>query len=117
MTMPSTIGFEFGQIVLVCFPFTDLSSTKQRPAVVISNVEYNQKRPDLILIAVTSQIRTSASFGEMIITNWQSAGLLKPSAVKPIIFTANKSIIKKPIGRLSSNDQQILKTAINIIIG
>jgi mRNA interferase MazF len=115
--MPNTTGFEFGQIVLVCFPFTDLSSTKQRPAVVVSSTGYNQARPDLILMAITSQIRPKTTFGETIITDWQIAGLLKPSVIKPIVFTAEKSIIKKSLGKLSNNDQLVLRAVIDSVIG
>ncbi len=50
--------FEFGDIVLVPFPFTDQSATKKRPAVVISSHTYNSERPDLIIMAVTSQGQT-----------------------------------------------------------
>ncbi len=49
--------FEFGDIILVPFPFTDQSATKKRPAVVISSAIYNTERPDLIIMAVTSQTK------------------------------------------------------------
>ena len=48
-------GYEFGDIVLVPFPLTDQSTTKRRPAVVISSQAYHRQRPDLIIMAVTSQ--------------------------------------------------------------
>jgi mRNA-degrading endonuclease toxin of MazEF toxin-antitoxin module len=48
--------FEFGDIVLVPFPFTDQTTTKKRPAVIISAEDYNRKSPDLIIMAITSQI-------------------------------------------------------------
>ena len=49
--------FEFGDVLLVPFPFTDQSATKKRPAVVISSEPYNTERPDLIIMAITSQLR------------------------------------------------------------
>lgn len=55
--MPSTTSFKFGEIVLVRFPFTDQHGSKQCPAVVISSHIYNQKRADVVLMAITSQIR------------------------------------------------------------
>jgi mRNA-degrading endonuclease toxin of MazEF toxin-antitoxin module len=64
--MPTTTGYEFGDIVLVPFPFTDQPTTKQRPAVVISSSTYQRERPDLIILAVTSQVRPAATVGEVI---------------------------------------------------
>ena len=115
--MLSTTSFEFGQVVLVRFPFTDQFGSKQRPAVVISSRACNQKRPDVILMAITSQIRQNPGFGEINIQSWQSAGLLTPSVIKPVIFTVEKTIIKKTLGKLKQQDQSNLVKSIDSIIG
>lgn len=83
-------NFKFGDIILVPFPFTDQSHSKKRPAVIISSHVYNTKRPDLIIMAVTSQIKPASIIGEVIIQDWNNAGLLKPSAIKPVITTIEK---------------------------
>ena len=49
--MPS----EFGDVVLVPFPFTSQAASKKRPAVVVSNKAYNTARPDVVVMAITSQ--------------------------------------------------------------
>jgi mRNA interferase MazF len=54
--MPSTTSFKQGDVVLVPFPFTDLSAIKQRPGLVISPERLNDTRPDLVVAAITSQI-------------------------------------------------------------
>ena len=59
--------FEFGDVILVPFPFSDQSTSKKRPAVVISSAAYNAERPDLIIMAVTSSIKPTAVIGEVII--------------------------------------------------
>ena len=46
-------SFEFGDVVLVPFPFTDQSTSMKRPAVVVSSAAYNAERPDVIIMAVT----------------------------------------------------------------
>jgi len=115
--MPPMISFEFGDIVLVRFPFTDQSGSKQRPAVVVSSQAYHQARADVILMAVTSQVRQRPGFGEIMIHDWQAAGLLKASAIKPVILTAEKRIVTKQLGRLKQQDQQALREVIGKIIG
>ncbi len=49
--------YHFGDVIFVPFPFTDQSTTKRRPAVVVSSDAYHRDRPDIILMAVTSQMR------------------------------------------------------------
>ena len=115
--MPTTTGYEFGDIVLVPFPFTDQSTTKQRPAVVISSAAYQRERPDLIILAVTSQQRPAATVGEVQVKDWRQAGLLKPSVMKPLIATIERRLVRKRLGQLSAEDQRSLRTAIRQIIG
>ena len=114
--MPSTINYKFGDVVLVAFPFTNLESTKKRPAVVVSKNAYQQSRPDIILMAITSQIRPPLSFGEYLIQDWQHAGLLKPSLLKPLIATLEQGQLLKTIGHLSQQDQQGLETILHNIL-
>ncbi len=109
--------FEFGDIILVPFPFTNHSTTKKRPAVVISSQAYNGERPDVIIMAVTSQIKPTAIIGEVIVQDWQAAGLLKPSAIKPVITTIEKPLVIKTMGRLKDNDRIALQESLKIILG
>lgn len=99
--------FEFGDVVLVPFPFTDQSSTKKRPAVVVSAAAYNAERPDVIVMAITSQVRPANRF-DVPIQDWQQAKLLKPSVVKPVIATIEQSLVIRPLGRLSERDREAL---------
>jgi mRNA interferase MazF len=111
------MAYQFGDIVLVPFPFTDHSATKQRPGVIVSSPAYNRVRRDLILMAVTSQVRGSGAFGEVLVQDWQAAKLLKPSAVKPVLATLEQVLVIKTLGRLSQRDQQTLRETIGKIIG
>ncbi len=58
-------------------------------------------------MAVTSQIRPTSTIGEVIIQDWQIAGLLKPSAIKPVITTIEKPLVIKSLGRLKEKDQKL----------
>ena len=57
--------YKFGDIILVPFPFTDQSTVKKRPAVIISSDDYNRYRPDVVIMAVTSQMRSADYFGDI----------------------------------------------------
>jgi hypothetical protein len=65
--------YEFGEVVLVRFPFTSQTASKQRPAVVISNKAYSIARPDAVIMAITSQLHSPSSWGEVRIGQWQAA--------------------------------------------
>ena len=83
--MASGSSYAFGEVLLVPFPFTNQAGGKKRPAVVISNDTYNTRRPDLLIMAITSQAQTFDNFAAFPITEWQTAGLLKPSFAKPVL--------------------------------
>jgi len=109
----STRNFSRFDIVLVRYPFTDLSGSKIRPAVVV-----NPSHPsdDLVLAALTSQT-SSLLPGEFILGDWRRAGLHVPTAAKRGIFTLDESLPLKRIGRLSASDGAALEDALREWLG
>ncbi|MEB3219191.1 MAG: type II toxin-antitoxin system PemK/MazF family toxin [Nostocales cyanobacterium 94392] len=110
-------NYKFGDVILVPFPFTDQTTSKKRPSIIVSSSDYQIQRSDLILIAVTSQANPSTSFGEMTITEWKIAGLLKPSIIKPVLTTIDKKLVIKKLGELQEVDIQLLHHLLQTILG
>ena len=100
---------EFGNVVLVPFPFTDQTAAKKRPAVVVSSEAYQRQRPDLIVMAIASQLRPTSTVGEVAVVHWQVAGLLKPSVIKPLLTTIETTLVLRKLGQLHAEDQMALR--------
>ncbi|MBK1872154.1 type II toxin-antitoxin system PemK/MazF family toxin [Marinobacter sp. 1-3A] len=115
MIQPTT-SYKFGDVVLVGFPFTSLKTIKKRPAVILSSTSYQTYRPDVILLAITSQIRDPLTYGEALIADWKQAGLIKPSVFKPLIATVDQEIVLKKMGSLGVSDQLILKELLQSVL-
>lgn len=114
--MPTMIGYDFGDVVLVPFPFTNQSASKKRPAVVVSSSRVHQDRPDVMLMAITSQTGTS-DIGGIMIQAWKEGGLLKPSVVKPVITTLHRDLVIKKLGHFENRDQTALREYLHQILG
>jgi len=78
------MDYEKGEVVLVPFPFADLTAAKQRPALIISSKSYNKKHAEVLIIAITSQIPSSIPPEEYLLSSeeQQAGGLLKRPLVK-----------------------------------
>jgi mRNA interferase MazF len=109
--------FEFGDVVLVPFPFTSHAESKKRPAVIVSSRAYNRARQDVVLMAITSQHQPSPQFGEAWVGQWQKAGLLRPSAIKPVLATLEQALVIRRLGALDGDDQVTLRKSLREIIG
>ena len=109
--------YEFGDVVLVRFPFTNQAAFKQRPACILSSRAYNAAKPDVIIMAITSQVRTPSTLGEVRLGQWQAANLLKPSVIKPVFATLEQNLILKRLGVLYPSDQTALRQAIAAVLG
>jgi len=108
---------DFGDVLVVPFPFTNQIAAKRRPAVVVSRRVYNDTRPDVILMAITTQVRPPGAIGEFEIVHWQEAGLFRPSLVKPIFATFQQNLIVRRLGALSSTDKKLLRETITSTLG
>jgi mRNA interferase MazF len=98
------MAFQRGDVVLVPFPFSDLSTTKVRPALVVSGSLYHTTKPDLILAAITSKISATIGPLDYVLRDWQAANLHYPSALKPALFTLDPTRVLHRIGALTPSD-------------
>jgi len=115
--MPPTTSYKRGDVVLVPFPFSDQTSVKQRPSLVISVNEFQAQGPDLLIMAVTSQVKGPFRLGEFLIRDWQLAGLLKPSVIKAAIATIEAKLVRRRLGHLTDYDLKQLKRSLQELLG
>ena len=87
-------------VVLLPIPFTDLSSRKVRPAVVIG-----RHGVDLFLVPISSQLANT----DFPIREWRTAGLNVPCGIKGQIATVEERLVVKIVGKLSASDAQALQ--------
>ena len=89
-----------GQVVLVPFPFSDLSKSKVRPAVVLAE----SGRDDWILCQITSNPYGDAQSITFSAQDFSEGGLRVTSFARPgKLFTANQSLVAEPIGTLNES--------------
>ncbi len=103
--MPS---FSKNEIVLVRYPFSDLTSSKVRPAVVVNAPHMSQ---DLFVVALTSKTNNLLA-GEFVLAEWKKAGLNVESAVKRGIFTIKDTLVRTSVGNLDDADAKLLEDSL-----
>lgn len=109
-------AYKRGEIILVPFPFSNQSAIKKRPAVIVSSNKYNNLSSDVIIMAITSQIQNIYDIGERRLEDWQTAGLLKPSAIKSAISTLEQKLIIKKLGSLSPDDLKTMNNGLKELL-
>ena len=100
--------YEQGDVVLVKVVFSERTGSKKRPALVISTENYHNSRQEVIIAAITSNIKRILK-GDTSIENWQEAGLKFPSIVTGFIQTIKQNMIINKLGTLSDKDLQKVK--------
>lgn len=98
-----------GKVVLVPFPFDDLSSTKVRPAVCLTKPIGSYDH--IILAFVTSKIPRNLLATDIVLDtthpDFAASGLHQPSTIRlDHLMTVRKSIIRRELGELSLETQE-----------
>ncbi len=104
-------------IILLSFPFTDLKSAKIRPAIILSNNKYNKTSQDIIAVPITSNLKTNQF--DILIKNkdLEKGELIVDSKIKTDkIFSVEKKIVRKNIGKINRQAFTKLKANISEII-
>jgi mRNA interferase MazF len=100
-------AYSRGDVVLVGFVFSDESGKKLRPAVIISSASYNRSRQEIVVAAITSNIRRRF-FGDHLLAEWKGAGLLYPSLVTGIFRTIGRSMIDRKLGAMPKSEMEAI---------
>ena len=106
-----------GDILLIPIPFTDLSSSKRRPVLVISNNDYNSKIDDIIVVAITSNL-LSKEYSIIITGDDLTDGSLRvDSSIRADkIYTLSQNIIIKRFGKVNDDIMNKVQNKINELI-
>jgi mRNA-degrading endonuclease toxin of MazEF toxin-antitoxin module len=100
-----------GDVVLVGFVFADESGRKLRPALVVSSGRYHEGRQEVVVAAITSNVRRRL-FGDHLVGRWKEAGLLLPSIVTGILRTVRRAMIERRLGILPRGDIEAVNRAL-----
>lgn len=114
MTMKLGMTFKQRDILLVPVPFTDLSSTKQRPVIVLSNDRAIESSPDLLVVAVTSNLLFANDYTvEIDSSDIENRLLPRKSVVRcDKLYTISKDIVLKRFNRIR---QEVFLRLIEVI--
>jgi mRNA interferase MazF len=110
------IGCDRGDVVLVGFVFSDESGRKVRPALVISSSAYHRARQEVIVAAITSNLRRRP-FADHVLADWQAAGLLFPSRVTAIVRTVQQTMIDRKLGSVTRADLRAVERELRRALG
>ena len=108
--------FDAGDVIIVPFPFTDRTTSKRRPALVLSNTAFNTATGHVIAAMITSA-KQSAWASDVTITDLAAAGLAVPCVVRMKLFTLEAGLVVRKAGRLGAGDAAGVRVAYEGIIG
>lgn len=90
-----------GEIIVVPFPYTDMSTTKVRPAMVLSDEDHNSSEKDLVVCGLTSRLANSAHSVLIADQDMESGKLPRPSRVKATkVVAIDKRVVRARVGRV-----------------
>jgi mRNA interferase MazF len=92
------MSFAKSDVILLPIPFSDLSSRKVRPAVVIG---HSSHAGDLFVVPISSQLQNV----DLTLQDWRQSGLNVACGIKSQIATVEDRLVVKRLGRLSTRDQ------------
>ncbi|MDZ7755873.1 type II toxin-antitoxin system PemK/MazF family toxin [Rhodohalobacter sp.] len=105
--------FVKGDVVVVPFPFSDLSRSKRRPALVVQNFEGD----DLLLAQITSKLIRDEFAVKLFETDFKSGKLNKQSNIRPNkLFTCSKNLILYKIGNIKEEKMKSITESIKLLL-
>lgn len=109
------MAYARGDVVLVPFPFAEISATKARPAIVLNDPSYKRSTGNLILAQITGRgVRFPSDYA---LRDWAKAGLKRPSVVRMKLATMAAELVRFRVGRVSAQDAQAVAGRLRHVLG
>jgi len=107
------VTFEAFDVVVVPFPFTDKTTIKRRPALVLSDAaKFNKKVGQSVLAMITSASNSDWPL-DVDIQDLDAAGLPSASVVRMKIFTLDNKLVIRKAGALAKQDRAVVTIALH----
>ena len=104
-------------VVVVPFPFTDKTSSKRRPALVLSDAHaFNIPVGQSVLAMIISAVNSSWPL-DVALSDLDRAGLTSASIVRMKLFTLDHALVLRKIGVLSEEDRQQVQQSVHTLLG
>jgi mRNA interferase MazF len=100
----SSTALRRGDIVLVPFPYAELTTTKVRPALVVTGAAFASAEGRITVAGITSNVTAHRNVTSYEIPNWAAVGLKKPSVVTAWLATISTALVQFKVGRLTARD-------------
>jgi len=106
---------DFGDVVVVPFPFVDIAANKRRPSVILSHTAFNGSHGHSICAMITTAVRSKWQ-SDIAIVDLKPAGLNHPCVVRWKLFTLPNELILRRAGTLGSGDRDNIALAARKIL-
>lgn len=111
------MGFDRFSVVRVPFPFTDRDTTKNRPALILSDaVAFNAPAGHSVMAMITSRANAPWPL-DCPLADLAAAGLPAPSMVRFKLFTLDHRLVRGELGKLSPGDAASVQAALTQLLG
>jgi mRNA-degrading endonuclease toxin of MazEF toxin-antitoxin module len=106
---------DFGDVVVVPFPFVDLAADKRRPSLILSHTTFNGSHRHSICAMITTAARSKWP-SDVAIEDLKLAGLNRPCVVRWKLFTLPNDLILRRTGKLAAGDRDSIASVVHKIM-
>jgi len=106
---------DFGDVVVVPFPFVDLTADKRRPSLIISHTSFNSSHGHSICAMITTAARSKWP-SDIQIEDLKTAGLSRRCVIRWRLFTLPNENFLRRAGRLAPSDRESVLAAAHKIL-
>ena len=106
-----------GDVILVPFPYAELTATKTRPAVILSSKTFMSAEGRMTVAGITSNVVAHRNPTSYTLPDWAGAGLKKPSAVTSWLATLSANLVQLKLGRLTAREMREVEKRLRIALG